>query len=83
MKHLICTSAACFSLLAALPSSSSKQALAQSAGPARLHGNGAELHYIEQGEGEPLILLHGGQGDYRAWQPQMEALASRFRVDLL
>jgi hypothetical protein len=23
---------------------------------------GDELHYIEQGQGEPLILLHGGQG---------------------
>jgi pimeloyl-ACP methyl ester carboxylesterase len=41
---------------------------------------GVELHYIEQGQGEPVILLHGGQGDYRAWQAQMEALAPRYRV---
>ena len=39
-----------------------------------------ELHYVEQGKGEPLILLHGGQGDYRAWPRQMEAFASRYRV---
>ena len=39
-----------------------------------------ELHYIEQGKGEPLILLHGGQGDYRAWPSQMEAFSARYRV---
>ena len=39
-----------------------------------------ELHYIEQGQGEPLILLHGGQGDYRSWGPQMKVLSPQFRV---
>ena len=39
-----------------------------------------ELHYIERGRGEPVILLHGGQGDYRAWKPHMEALAPHYRV---
>ena len=39
-----------------------------------------ELHYIEQGTGETLILLHGGQGDYRAWPKQIEAFASQYRV---
>ncbi|MCC7051771.1 MAG: alpha/beta hydrolase [Gemmatimonadaceae bacterium] len=41
---------------------------------------GVELHYIERGNGVPLVLLHGGQGDYRAWGPHMEALAPHFRV---
>jgi pimeloyl-ACP methyl ester carboxylesterase len=39
-----------------------------------------ELHYIERGTGETLILLHGGQGDYRAWPKQIEAFASQYRV---
>lgn len=39
-----------------------------------------KLHYIERGSGEPLILLHGGQGDYRTWPAQMEAFSSRYRV---
>ena len=39
-----------------------------------------ELHYIEQGQGEPLIFLHGGQGDYRSWQPHMDALSPHYRV---
>jgi pimeloyl-ACP methyl ester carboxylesterase len=55
-------------------------ALAQTAEPRRLLVGGVELHYIEQGQGEPLILLHGGQGDYRAWQEHIEALAPTYRV---
>jgi pimeloyl-ACP methyl ester carboxylesterase len=46
----------------------------------RVFVNGVELHYTEQGTGEPVVLLHGGQGDYRSWQPQMNALSSRYRV---
>ena len=39
-----------------------------------------ELAYIEEGGGEPLILLHGGQADYRSWEPHLPALSSRFKV---
>ena len=53
---------------------------AQTERPTAVRANGVELHYIEQGQGEPLILLHGGQGDYRAWQPQMQALSPLYRV---
>jgi non-heme chloroperoxidase len=55
-------------------------ASAQSAQPVRVRVNGVELHYIEKGRGEPLILLHGGAGDYRSWSSQMEAFAPDYRV---
>jgi len=47
---------------------------------AKVQVNDVELHYIERGEGEPLILLHGGQGDYRSWGPQIERFSKDFRV---
>ena len=59
---------------------SSVLADAQTVSPQRLVVGGVELHYIEQGRGEPLILLHGGQGDYRSWQQHMDALSPHFRV---
>jgi non-heme chloroperoxidase len=48
--------------------------------PTKILVNGIELHYISAGSGEPLILLHGGQGDYRSWEPQMRELSKRYRV---
>lgn len=42
--------------------------------------NGVEIHYIEKGIGEPLILLHGGLFDYRSWEPQFEEFAKKYRV---
>jgi pimeloyl-ACP methyl ester carboxylesterase len=56
------------------------QAIGQSGQPTKIHVRGIELHYIEQGQGEPLILLHGGQGDYRSWEPQMKVLSLQYRV---
>lgn len=56
------------------------QAIGQSILPTKVRVHGVELHYIEQGQGEPLILLHGGQGDYRFWGPQMEAFSRHYRV---
>jgi len=56
------------------------QAIGQSVQPTKIHVRGIELHYIEQGQGEPLILLHGGQGDYRSWEPQIKVLSPQYRV---
>ena len=58
----------------------SSQGENQNQEPRKVIVGAVELHYIEKGKGEPLILLHGGQGDYRAWPRQIEAFASRYRV---
>jgi pimeloyl-ACP methyl ester carboxylesterase len=52
----------------------------QNAEPIKIRAGGVEFHYIEKGQGEPLILLHGGVGDYRAWESQMEAFSKSYRV---
>jgi non-heme chloroperoxidase len=38
------------------------------------------LHYVAVGRGEPLVMVHGGLEDYRAWSAQLAPLASRYRA---
>jgi epoxide hydrolase 4 len=42
--------------------------------------NGIRLHYVEQGEGPLLLLLHGCWAFYYCWRNQIPALAQRFHV---
>lgn len=39
-----------------------------------------ELFVLDQGQGMPVILLHGFPLDHRMWQSQIDALSSQFRV---
>ena len=39
-----------------------------------------ELHYVEQGKGVAVVLVHGGLEDYRSWQPQMGGFSQRYRT---
>ncbi len=41
---------------------------------------GRQLHYVEEGEGQPVIFVHGGIKDYRVWTPQIGPFARRYRV---
>jgi pimeloyl-ACP methyl ester carboxylesterase len=45
-----------------------------------VRANGVELHYLSQGQGVPVVLVHGGLADYREWAPQIERFARHFRV---
>ena len=57
-------------------------------GGAFVHANGIDVHYLDVGQGEPLILLHGGvvstsslwSGHPFAYADHMETLAKHFRV---
>lgn len=42
--------------------------------------NGVRTWYDERGSGEPLVLLHPGGADARAWTANLDAFAARFRV---
>ena len=42
--------------------------------------NGVELHYLEKGSGIPVVLIHGGLGDYREWNSQIGRIGSHYRV---
>src|SRR5215472_17785043 len=53
-----------------------------------VHANGIDIHYLEAGAGEPLLLLHGGvvstnpiwTGVPVAYASHMDTLAQHFRV---
>ena len=53
-----------------------------------VHANGIDIHYLDQGNGEPLVLLHGGvvstnpiwTGVPIAYASHMDTLAEHFRV---
>ena len=40
----------------------------------------SELHYLEEGAGATVVLVHGGFGDYRLWTGLSRSLSKRFRV---
>ena len=42
--------------------------------------NGIRIYYEIHGEGEPLLLLHGGLGHAGHWSGQIPALAEKYRV---
>lgn len=42
--------------------------------------SGLRIAYRQAGSGPPLVLLHGGVEDSRAWTRQLEGLADEFRV---
>jgi pimeloyl-ACP methyl ester carboxylesterase len=41
---------------------------------------GMEMHYVIQGEGEPLLLLHGFNGSHTAWRDFMPEWSRRYKV---
>jgi pimeloyl-ACP methyl ester carboxylesterase len=42
--------------------------------------DGARIHYEVEGDGHPLLLVHGGLGSLRMWDEQVPAFAERYRV---
>ena len=50
--------------------------------PNKIEVNGTILHYLEAGEehDQAVVFVHGGLGDYRTWNPQIETFAERYHV---
>lgn len=44
--------------------------------------NGIQMWYNDQGNGEPLVMLHPGGTDSRAFEPNLNVFTSHFRVYL-
>lgn len=48
--------------------------------PSKIEINGTELHYVEQGQGDAVLFVHGGLGDFRTWLPQVDSFSERYRA---
>jgi pimeloyl-ACP methyl ester carboxylesterase len=46
----------------------------------RVSVNGTELYYVEAGQGEPIMFVHGGLQDYRMWAAHLPKFAGRYRA---
>jgi 3-oxoadipate enol-lactonase len=42
--------------------------------------DGGKLYYEVEGDGPPLLLIHGGLGNLRMWDEQVPAFAERYQV---
>jgi pimeloyl-ACP methyl ester carboxylesterase len=42
--------------------------------------SGVRLHYIDAGEGKPLVFVHEFAGDAESWQPQIRFFSRRYRT---
>ena len=42
--------------------------------------NDYEINYLDIGDGEAVVFVHGGLGDYRTWKAQMDAFSRDYRV---
>ncbi len=48
--------------------------------PQTILANGAELAYVEQGVGDPVVFVHGSTGDFRGWLEHAALAADRYHT---
>jgi pimeloyl-ACP methyl ester carboxylesterase len=48
--------------------------------PRTIRVNDADLACVEQGQGEPVVLIHGFLHDYRVWSAQLAEVSRHYRV---
>ncbi len=48
--------------------------------PAAVRAGEVELHARAAGSGAPVVFVHGGLGDYRYWEPHLDAFAEHWRA---
>lgn len=50
------------------------------AGLEHIEIDGARLAYVQKGEGEPVVLVHGGISDLTIWEPILEPISRHYRA---
>ena len=42
--------------------------------------NGVTLKYVEKGNGQPIVFVHGSASDYRTWKDQLDEFSADYKV---
>ncbi len=45
-----------------------------------VRANRTTLHYVDVGQGAPVVFVHGSLGDYRTWDGQIQAFSEQYRA---
>jgi len=48
--------------------------------PRSIRVEGADLAYVERGNGAPIVFVHGSVNDYRSWRGQLATFGERYRA---
>jgi len=48
--------------------------------PQTILANGVGLTYVEQGDGDPVVFVHGSTGDFRGWLDHLALAADRYQA---
>src|SRR6516164_740978 len=80
LKHIVLVSVAAMFFVASPPFAQQKSASSSEIKTKEVQVNGLTLHYIERGQGTPVVLVHGTLGDYRTWDGQLEAFSKGYRL---
>ncbi|WLB53492.1 alpha/beta fold hydrolase [Bradyrhizobium japonicum] len=80
MKHIVLISVAAMFFVASPSFAQQKGASSSEMKTKEVGVDGLTLHYIELGQGTPVVLVHGTLEDYRTWDGQLEAFSKGYRL---
>ncbi|WP_354180778.1 alpha/beta hydrolase [Bradyrhizobium sp. LA6.1] len=80
MKHIVLISVAAMFFVASPSFAQQKGASSSEIKTKEVGVDGLTLHYIELGQGTPVVLVHATLEDYRTWDGQLEAFSKGYRL---
>jgi non-heme chloroperoxidase len=80
LKYIVLVSVAAMFFVASPSFAQQKGAFSSEMQTREVQINGLTLHYIELGQGSPVVLVHGTLEDYRTWDGQLEEFSKRYRL---
>ncbi|UPT86899.1 alpha/beta hydrolase [Bradyrhizobium barranii subsp. apii] len=80
LKHIVLISVAAMFFVASPSFAQQKGASSSEIKTKKVGVDGLTLHYIELGQGTPVVLVHGTLEDYRTWDGQLEAFSKGYRL---